>query len=86
MKKFFDDVIFQVLQLVQGHIAALESNGHALNVKKSSLSLSWCLITKILQAMIFVGGLAASPYVRRKMEMWTQNRNIRLVTPQDKYQ
>ncbi|KAF8419471.1 hypothetical protein EV426DRAFT_644893 [Tirmania nivea] len=68
MKKFFDDVIFQVLQLVQGHIAALENNGH------------------VLQAMIFVGGLAASPYVRRKMEAWTQTRNIRLITPQDRYQ
>jgi len=34
MKKFFDDVIFQVLQLVQGHIAALESSGHVLQVNQ----------------------------------------------------
>ncbi|KAF8435857.1 hypothetical protein BGX38DRAFT_121367 [Terfezia claveryi] len=68
MKKFFDDVIFQVQRLVQGHITTLESRGH------------------VLQAMIFVGGLAASPYVRRKMEAWSQTRNIRLITPQDRYQ
>jgi len=45
MKKFFDDVIFQIQQLVQSHITALEDNGHILQVNR--LFLPFLLVSKL---------------------------------------
>ncbi|KAF8440705.1 hypothetical protein BDZ91DRAFT_755447 [Kalaharituber pfeilii] len=36
------------------------------------------------QAMVFIGGLAASPYVTAKMKQWAESRSLRLITLHNK--